>query len=254
MRFLDKLISFIFSVVVIVLAVIVCMISVNVLQYGVIDGLLREYVFINDSQMNLYLTLSSILVILAGLKVTVFSSSLSPNTKKSIMVDTANGKIQIAQDTIENIATSVIKDYDQIKNVQARMAKARKGINMYMMLMVYEGTNIKEIVTKIQDEVKRQIESTTSVRVCNVDIKIKNVVNPATRKETKKVVAETKTKTVESVPTEKAQIVESHNEPLVSKPASEEYLKDENDVLYRVEANPNAPENDASDGEDNNKE
>ena len=181
MRFLDKLISFIFNLFVIVLAVAVLLVVIDVVNYPVIDGLLRDYVFNIDYRAIVLST--AILVILAGLKITIFSSALSNTSQKSIMVDTAHGKIQINQDTIENVAKSVIKDYDSIRDVHTRMTKAKNGINMYMMLSVYQNTNIKEVVTKVQDDVKKQIEATTSVIVRNVDVKIKNVPgNPGDKK------------------------------------------------------------------------
>ena len=96
MRFLDKLISFIFNIFVIVLAVAVLLVVIDVVNYPEIDGLLRDYVFNIDYRAIVLST--AILVILAGLKITIFSSALSNTSKKSIMVDTAHGKIQINQD------------------------------------------------------------------------------------------------------------------------------------------------------------
>ena len=140
MRVLDKLISFIFNVFVIVVAVSILLVLTGFVGYPVIDGVLRDYVF-NDVYKTIVLS-TTILVILAGLKITVFSSALSNTAQKSIMVDTPHGKIQINQDTIEGVAKNIIKEYDSIKDVQTRMTKAKNGINMYMMLSVYQNTKM----------------------------------------------------------------------------------------------------------------
>ena len=95
MRVLDKLISFIFNVFVIVVAVSILLVLTGFVGYPVIDGVLRDYVF-NDVYKTIVLS-TTILVILAGLKITVFSSALSNTAQKSIMVDTPHGKIQINQ-------------------------------------------------------------------------------------------------------------------------------------------------------------
>lgn len=252
MRILDKLISFIFNVFVIVLAVVVLLVAIDIVNYPVIDGLLRDYVF-NIDYRAIVLSIA-ILIVLLGLKITVFSSDLSNASKKSIMVDTAHGKIQINQDTIENVAKNVIKDYDSIKDVHTRMTKAKNGINMYMMLSVYQNTNIKEVVTNIQDDVKKQIEATTSVIVRNVDVKIKNVTgNPgdkkakATKKQNEEVVISTPVEAEPYIPTPVLEENQMSNENIsvntndfVSKQPTGEYQKDENDVLYTVEPNPNS--------------
>ncbi|MBQ8298796.1 MAG: alkaline shock response membrane anchor protein AmaP [Clostridia bacterium] len=260
MRFLDKFISFIFNLFVIVLAVAVLLVVVDVVNYPVIDGLLRDYVFNIDYKAIVLST--AIIVILAGLKITIFSSALSNTAQKSIMVDTVHGKIQINQDTIENVAKNVIKDYDSIKDVHTRMTKAKNGINMYMMLSVYQNTNIKDVVTRVQDNVKKQIEATTSVIVRNVDVKIKNVSgNPGDKKAktTKNSKAEINMGVSENniepeqipyIPTMEVEDQVGANDSTdvnannyVSVQPTGEYKKDENDVLYTVEPNPNSTYN-----------
>ena len=248
MRILDKLISFIFNLFVIVIAVAILLVLVGLVKYPVIEGLLSGYVF-NDAYRAIALS-STILVLLAGLKITVFSSSLSRTSQKSIMVDTPHGKIQINQDTIENVAKSVIKQYDSIKDVHTRMTKAKNGINMYMMLSVYQNTNIKDVVTKVQNDVKKQIEETTSVIVRNVDVKIKNVSGtPGDKKSKKNVKAEVDIKptaasvntSVPEVSTEEIPAV-NYSDPssFVATPPTGEMKRDANDVLYTVEPNPNS--------------
>ena len=174
MRALDKLISFIFSLVIIVLAVSVILVSTSVVKYAVIDGILTNYVF--GETYKLTTILVSLLFVLAGLKVTVFSSSLSSGRRKNIYVNTPNGKIQIAQETIEGIAQNVITNYNDVKDVKTAMTKTGKGINLYMGLTMYQNSNITETISKIQEEVKSQIDNITGVKVYNVDVKVRNVV------------------------------------------------------------------------------
>lgn len=248
MRILDKFISFIFNVFVIVIAVAILLVLVGLVNYPVIEGLLSDYVF-NDAYRAIVLS-STILVILAGLKVTIFSSTFARTSPKSIMVDTPHGKIQINQDTIENVAKSVINEYDSIKDVHTRMTKAKKGINMYMMLSVYQNTNIKDVVTKVQNDVKEQIEERTSVIVRNVDVKIKNVSGmPGDKKAKKNSKSEVVIKpmatsvepSVSEVATPETPAV-NYADPstYVATPPTGELKRDANDVLYTVEPNPNS--------------
>ena len=250
MRFIDKLISFIFDLVIIVLAVTVILVMINKVDVSVVNGLLNQYVF-NFEYQSIILPVA-IIVVLAALKVTVFSSSLSNVAKKNIFINTPHGKVQIVQDTIENIAKNVVKEHSAIRDVQAGMTKAGKGINMYVVLLVNQNTNIKDIVIQVQDGIKKQIEETTGVVVKNVDVKIKNVVKPSfatgsekrsNKKEqtpAKPVNAQENTATV--VPKEEV-VTEPENVEYISKPATGEYMRDENDVLYKVEPNPDSKVN-----------
>lgn len=190
MRVLDKFISFIFSLVIIVLAVSVILVSISVVKYAVVDGILTNYVFSETHKLTTILV--SILFVLAGLKVTVFSSSLSSGRRKNIYVNTPNGKIQIAQETIEGIAQNVITNYNDVKDVKTAMTKTGKGINLYMGLTMYQNSNITETISKIQEEVKSQIDNITGVKVYNVDVKVRNVVTAPVKGTYSKTVGQSK--------------------------------------------------------------
>lgn len=190
MRALDKFISFIFSLVIIVLAVSVILVSTSVVKYAVVDGILTNYVFSETYKLTTILV--SILFVLAGLKVTVFSSSLSSGRRKNIYVNTPNGKIQIAQETIEGIAQNVITNYNDVKDVKTAMTKTGKGINLYMGLTMYQNSNITETISKIQEEVKSQIDNITGVKVYNVDVKVRNVVTAPVKGTYSKTVGQSK--------------------------------------------------------------
>lgn len=245
MRILDRFISFVFSLAIIVLAVSVILVSSGVIQYGVVDGILTGYVF--NASYKVTVILTSLLVVLAGLKVTIFSSTLSSGRKKNIFVNTPNGKIQIAQETIEGIAKAVISEYDEVKDVKAAMTKAKKGINLYMALVVHQNVNITNIVSKVQEEVKQQIENITGVKVYNVDVRVKNATTPQAPTKTANTLKTENDVKVEATTAEKIQsnVNSAIDEAQVSdnQAQPEGYLRDENGVLYTVEPNNNETKN-----------
>ena len=173
MRYLDRLINFIFSLVILVLAIVVIMVSAGFVGYDNVDSWIRLNIF--STANNTTTCIVAIVTLIAALKTTVFLSRMNPKKKNTILVDTNHGKIQIAAETIENTAKTVVKDYEEIKDVQVKMVKEKRGIKVYMALLVLPNTNIIELSAKVQDEVKEAIEDTTGVKVNNVDIKIKNI-------------------------------------------------------------------------------
>lgn len=173
MRYLDRLINFIFSLAILILSIIVIMVSAGFLGYESVDSWMRLNMF---SEANNTITcVIAIVVLLAALKTTVFLSRMAPKKKNTILVDTNHGKIQIAAETIEGTAKSVVKDMEEIKDIQVKMIREKKGVKIYMALLVLPSTNIIELSAKVQDEVKEAIENTTGVKVNNVDIKVKNI-------------------------------------------------------------------------------
>ena len=173
MKYLDRLINFIFSLVVLVLSGVIVFISTGFIEYNNASDYVRNNLF--SAENNTITCVVGIIVFLAALKTTVFLSKTSPKKKTAIMVDTTHGKIQIASETIETTAKNVAKSHEEVKDVQVRMVKEKKTVRIYMVLLVLPHTNIIELSGKVQNEVKEAIQSTTGVNVSNIDIKVKNL-------------------------------------------------------------------------------
>ena len=174
MKFLDKLINFVFSLIMVVVSVVVLLVVFDFTSSSYINGLINDYVW--NSKYETIVMVVSIIVFLAGLKTTIFLSDFKKKRKLPIMVSTDNGNIQIASETIESTAKAVARSHEEVKDVNAKMVGKNKGVNIYMSLLVSQDTNIRAITREIQEEVKNKIHDTTGVLVLNTDIKVKNIV------------------------------------------------------------------------------
>ncbi|MBO5143321.1 MAG: alkaline shock response membrane anchor protein AmaP [Clostridia bacterium] len=178
MRALDRLISFIFSVIMLILSIILILVGIGVVEPQMLIDMLNNHVFtdnvINSNTFNA-ITITGIVLLLASLKTTIFLSLFKSNDKSPILVKTQNGEVEIAQETITNIVKSVGLSFDNIKEVQAKMIKKKKGVVIYSMLLVYVNSNIREITEEMQKQVKEVVKATTGVNVLEVNIKVKNI-------------------------------------------------------------------------------
>ena len=225
MRYLDRLINFIFSLVILVLAIVVIMVSAGFVGYDNVDSWIRLNIF--SAANNTTTCIVAIVTLIAALKTTVFLSRMNPKKKNTILVDTNHGKIQIAAETIESTAKTVVKDYEEIKDVQVKMVKEKRGIKVYMAL-VLPNTNIIELSAKVQDEVKEAIEDTTGVKVNNVDVKIKNITENRKAKAKIKETGENKEITDESIETGDG-VVATEDVVIPEENAEEEETKEQNE-------------------------
>ncbi len=180
MRALDKIISFLFSIIMLIVSIVLILVGIGNIEPQMILDTLGEKVLnpeIISSKLFNPVTIAGIILFLASLKTTIFLSLLKNKNKGAITVKTKNGEISIAQDTIVNTARNATLLFDNVRDVQARMTKKCKGIVVYEIIQVYSNTNIRDLTAAIQEEVKDKITSTTGVLVKNVNIKIKNVYN-----------------------------------------------------------------------------
>lgn len=174
MKLLDKLINFIFSLVMLIVSVVVLLVLFNFIDAEYVNSLINEYVWGNGNR--LIVIVISVIVFLAGLKTTIFLSDFKKKRKIPIMVDSENGSVQIAGEMIESTARAVALTHEEVKDVNVKMVNKSKGVDVYMSLLVAQDTNIRNITKQIQDEVKEKINETTGVVVLNTDIKVKNIV------------------------------------------------------------------------------
>jgi uncharacterized alkaline shock family protein YloU len=214
MRALDRLISFIFSVIMLIVSVVLILVGIGVVDSQMIIDMLNQYAFAKDminAEMFNPLTITGIVLFLASLKTTIFLSLFKVKDKSPILVKTPNGEVEIAQETITSTVKNVAMSFENIKDVQARMIKKRKGVAIYAMVLVYANSNIREITEEMQKQVKEVINATTGVNVLEVNIKVKNIYQKQKKNEEPAKVIASKKQEVEA-PSEENVMPELENE------------------------------------------
>lgn len=219
MKILDALISFIFSIVILVLSIAVILVLTGLTTESFIIDLINDYVF-NNTYYNIVL-ITSIVLALAALKTTIFHSRFKSKDTSPILVATENGNVQIAQETITNTVKSVALKIPNIKDVNAKMLKKKKGIKIFANISVLANSNIKQVTEELQSQVIEVIKETTGVKVLDVDVKVKNIYEKGQKVEnkivdaTKKVEEPLKTENKEVVTHEPVEEVEAKTEEVV---------------------------------------
>lgn len=202
MRALDRLISFVFSVIMLVVSIVLILVGVGLVEPQMIIDMINEHVFVEEmitANMFNTLTIVGVVLFLASLKTTIFLSLFKTKDKSPILVKTGNGEVEIAQETIINTVRNVGTSFENIKDVQAKMIKKRRGVIIYAMVMVYANSNIKEITEEMQKQVKEVVKASTGVNVLEVNIKVKNVYSkPKKSNENEKKHVENKTLALDS--------------------------------------------------------
>lgn len=188
MRMLDKFISFIFSIIILVVSVVVLMLVFDLTSFDLIVDLVNTYV-LNDAYRNTVILITAIFILLS-LKTTIFLSDISGSSKRPILVDTDNGRVEIAQETIDTTVKSVAYSFPEIKNVQAKMEKQNKGIVIYVAISVIQDTNIKSLTDKLQAKIGTTILDTTGIKVLNTNVKVKNICEKNKKVETEELISQ----------------------------------------------------------------
>lgn len=184
MKILDRIGLALFSSLMLIISIIVCLMIFGWLSVDLVHELV--VMAINDSvSSNIMLGLSIVFILLA-IKCIFFDSSSKQEMdyKNGILLENSDGKLLITKDTIENLVNSVVKGFDSAENVTTRVELDNENnVTVFVNLSVKENAVIKELSTNLQTKIKTTIKKTSDLEVKEVNIKVKDIepVKPMTQ-------------------------------------------------------------------------
>lgn len=176
MKIIDKFNLVLFSIIILILSLVICVLSFGWLDlYLATDGIVF---LITDSIANKVLLGVSIVLILLAIK-SIFFNSFSKEkmeSKEGILLENDNGKLLVSRDTIESLTNAVVKSFDSAENVMTKVeVDSESHVKIYITLFVYPDAIIKELSNKLQTNVKDTIKKSLDLEVTEVNIRIKNI-------------------------------------------------------------------------------
>lgn len=177
MKKLDKLILVIFSVLILIETVIVSLLLIGWLDYATIGKLIKSAM---EGSASNGILVGAVLCMILAIKCIFFDSSESEskNTSQGILMENENGKLMITKTTLENLVTSVVKDFDSAEDQIAKIEfDSQNNVIVDVTLMVSKNVIIKDLTVNMQNKIKEAIKKTSDLEVKEVNVKIKNIVS-----------------------------------------------------------------------------
>ena len=176
MKFLDRLSLAIFSIIIFVLAVLLCLLMFGWFDVELVVSAL-EYLKSNEIATNITIGVSVVILLLA-LK-SMFFDSYSKETEQSregILLENDNGKLLVSRDTLENLATNIVKGFDNVENVVSKVILDKENnLIIFVNMLVRPEAIIKDLSSNLQEKIKLTIKDSLGLDVKEVNIKIKNI-------------------------------------------------------------------------------
>lgn len=177
MKIIEKISLTIFSVLILVLSLVLCLILFNWIDMGNINNII-QYLKSSQTITNTSLVVAIVLMLLA-VKCIFFPSYSKEKDQRceGILLENESGKLLISIDTIENLVKGVVASFPNVKSVNCKV-KLDKSINnvvIDMNLVVTSETIIKELSSDLQNKIKEIIKKTTEIDVKAINVRIKNI-------------------------------------------------------------------------------
>lgn len=178
MKILDKIGLAVFSTIVLIISIIVCLLIFGWLDLDFVYQVV-EMTIANEICSNTLLVLSIIFILLA-IKCIFFESGYKEDTdyKNGILLENSDGKLLITKDTLENLVTGIVKGFEGAESVNARVELDKENhVIVFVNLSVKENVVIKELSSNIQNKIKETIKKTSDLEVKEVNIKVRDIEN-----------------------------------------------------------------------------
>lgn len=155
MKILDKIGLALFSTLILVLSIILCLMIFGWLDVEFVHEVVTRAIQ-DQICSNILLGLSVIFILLA-IKCIFFESGSKQETdyKNGILLENSDGKLLITKDTLENLVNNVVKGFDSAENVTTRVELDKENnVKVFVNLSVKENAIIKELSTNLQTKIK----------------------------------------------------------------------------------------------------
>lgn len=178
MKFLDKLGLALFSIVILILTVILCLMGFGWMQPTIFSVLITKVL---QSQTNTYILIGvSIFLMLLSIKCLFFSSSNYSNgeddSNDGILMQNEDGQLLITRETLKNMVESVIKEFANINNSQTNVVITKENdVIIHVTIDVKKDTVLKETTSKLQTRIKKAVKEATDLEIKSVDVKVRHV-------------------------------------------------------------------------------
>lgn len=184
MKFLDKMVLFIFSVMMLIISILTLSVIFNwvdvVTVYVIMNSALKSTTICN------ILIGVNILFILLAIKGIFFESKDEgkESYKGGILLENDDGKLLITKETLTSIVNSVVSGFESVKSQQSKVyLDENNDLSIVLTIEVSNNAIIKELSNNIQIRIKDAIKKSLDVEVKSLDIRVKDVVKQEPGKE-----------------------------------------------------------------------
>ena len=176
MKFLEKITLIIYSNIMLILSIILCLLIFGWLDIDIAGNVVRGMVA-GGTLTNIVLVICVIFILLS-IKCIFFDSTSREQIKErqGVLLENDNGKLMISKETIENLVNSVALNFESAEDVSTRVDLDKdNNVRVYVTLIVNANAVIKDLSANLQNKIKDKIKKATDLEVKEVNITVKKV-------------------------------------------------------------------------------
>ena len=175
MKFFDKLVLKIFSIIILLIGIVAVLLMTGIINIEMIQN---EIIRLSDGESAIKITIGVLAVLmLLSIKGLFFTSKNQDRTlKDGIILENTNGKLVISRESLENLVASVTKDIPGADTISSKtILDKNRNLIVNVTAAVSKDVMIKDVSNEVQARVKEAMKKTADLEVKEVNIRIKNI-------------------------------------------------------------------------------
>ena len=176
MKILEKITLIIYSNIMLILSIILCLLIFGWLDMGLMGDIM--YNMIQGETSSKILLGLSVIFILLSIKCIFFDTTSREQIKErqGVLLENESGKLMISKETIENLVNSVALNFQSAQEVTTRVELDRENnVVVFVNLIVSSDAIIKDLSANLQNKIKEKVKKATDLEVKEVNITVKKV-------------------------------------------------------------------------------
>lgn len=175
MKFFDKLVLKIFSIIILAIGISVILLMTGIIN---VEMVLNEIIKLSDGETTIKCSIAVLAVLmLLSIKGLFFTSKNQDKVlKEGIILENTNGKLVISKESLENLVSSVTKDIPGADAITSKtILDKNRNLIVNVTAAVSKDVMIKDVSNEVQARVKEAMKKTADLEVKEVNIRIKNI-------------------------------------------------------------------------------
>lgn len=176
MKIVEKISLALFANIILIISVLLCLVIFGWLSLDVIYEMVTYA--INEPTMSSIILGVCVVFILLAIKCIFFDSSTSnqEKNKEGILLENDSGKLMVSRDTLENLANSVVKGFENTESITSKVILDKDNhVKVLVTLSVKPDAVIKDLSSNLQSKIKEAIKTSLDLDVKEVNIRVKNI-------------------------------------------------------------------------------
>lgn len=174
MKTLEKIGLILFSNIVLILAIIVCLLVFEWIEVDTVKYVLN--LLVNDETSSKVTIGISIVLMILAIKCIFFSSDSKSEKTDGILMANDNGKLLISKETLENLVSGIAKGFEGAENITTKVELDKENnLFIHVTMQVKENAVIKDLSLNLQEKIKEAVKKSSDLDVKEVNIKVKNI-------------------------------------------------------------------------------